>query len=382
MDKSELSTAWLKILFAALVVGLNGCSTVWKPDAASAVESAVDTINGQSGDHVTETTSQDNVPRQPPVDSASVVLASAEIPLYYGKAGTNSFDSDVMPIQSRFEHKLPLATEQPLRIEHDSTANLSEIRRVPSVVDDDLSFGNTFQEQWNNVRSDHAEFYSLNSLTWLTVGVGAAAVMANTGFDENFVRNEYKKNVLQAPSDEYAKQLGKFKSFGNGYYTIPIFAIAALSGPFIEELPLGEATADWGGRSLRTVLIGAPPMLSLQVLTGGSRPGETTATSFWKPFDDNNGASGHAFMGAIPFISAAKMSDNIWLKGGLYAASTLPALSRVNDDDHYFSQIFLGWWVAYLAGSAIDRTDDANRNHRFLVYPVGDGIGAGVEYVH
>ena len=122
-------------------------------------------------------------------------------------------------------------------------------------------------------------------------------------------------------------------------------------------------------------------MLSLQVLTGGSRPGETTATSYWKPFDDNNGASGHAFIGAIPFISAAKMSDNIWLKGGLYAASTLPALSRVNDDDHYFSQIFLGWWVAYLAGSAVDRTDDAHRNHRFLVYPVGDGIGAGVEYV-
>ncbi|MEZ6069860.1 MAG: hypothetical protein R3C10_06170 [Pirellulales bacterium] len=93
-------------------------------------------------------------------------------------------------------------------------------------------------------------------------------------------------------------------------------------------------------------------MLALQAVTGASRPGESTSESHWKPFDDNNGVSGHAFMGAIPFMSAAKMTDNIWFKGALYAASALPAMSRVSDDDHYFSQAFLGWWMAYMAASA------------------------------
>ncbi len=93
---------------------------------------------------------------------------------------------------------------------------------------------------------------------------------------------------------------------------------------------------------LRSILVGGPPLLVLQWATGGARPTETDESSEWRPFHDNNGVSGHSFMGAIPFLSAAKMADNIWIKGSFYAASTLPGISRVNDDAHYFSQAFLG----------------------------------------
>lgn len=258
------------------------------------------------------------------------------------------------------------------------TGELPEMTRVPLVEVEAFTFRDLFAEQWTGIRSDHAEFYSPRSLAWLAGAIGAGAVMANTGFDEHFVRDTYIENIVLAPSDDIYEKLHQPKFFGDGFYTIPAFAIAALAEPLIDDMPLGSETSEWGQRSLRTILVGGPPLLGLQILTGGGRPNETHESSEWQPFRDNNGVSGHAFMGAIPFMSAAKMSDNSWLKGGLYAASALPAISRVNDDAHYFSQAFLGWWLAYLAESAVDRSHDPNANHRFFAYPQGDGLIVGV----
>jgi membrane-associated phospholipid phosphatase len=228
---------------------------------------------------------------------------------------------------------------------------------LPQDDQTDTTFLGVVGEQCGRVCSDYMEFYSCEGLTWLAAGVGAGALMANTGFDEHFMRDAFADNVVRAPSDEFYEMLHEPKFLGDGWYTIPVFAVAALSEPLVADCPLGEVVAHWGQRCLRTIAVGGPPVLALQWLTGGSRPGETSAGSQWKPLQDNNGVSGHAFMGAIPFVSAAKMTDNPWLKAGFYAVSVLPALSRVNDDQHYFSQVFLGWWLAYLAAGAVDRTE-------------------------
>jgi hypothetical protein len=231
-----------------------------------------------------------------------------------------------------------------------------------------------FASQANDVVNDYQQFYSPDGMIWLAGGLGVAAVMANTGFDEHFVRDAYLENIVLAPSDELYEQLHEPKFLGEGYYTIPVFAIAALAGP-ISDAPVVTRAAEWGQRSLRSIVVGAPPLFALQWLTGGSRPTESAESSEWQPFHDNNGVSGHAAMGAIPFISAAKLTDRIWLKSGLYAASTLPGLSRINDDAHYFSQAMLGWWIAYLAESAVDRSCNGSSCRTWQIYPSSDGAG-------
>jgi hypothetical protein len=231
-----------------------------------------------------------------------------------------------------------------------------------------VTFLGLIGDQCGRICSDYMEFYSCERLAWLAAGLGAGALMANTGFDEHFMRDAFLDNVVLAPSDELYEMLHEPKFLGDGWYTIPVFAIAAFSEPLIAELPCGEVAPHWGQRCLRAIVVGGPPVLALQWLTGGSRPGETAANSHWKPLRDNNGVSGHAFLGAIPFVSAAKMTDNLWLKAGFYTVSVLPALSRVNDDKHYFSQVFLGWWLAYLAASAVDRTEIGLAGLR--LYPV------------
>lgn len=246
----------------------------------------------------------------------------------------------------------------------------------------DMTYMDLFSNQAGGIVSDFRQFYSADGLAWLAGGLSAGALMANTGFDEHFLRDAYVESIVRAPNDELYEKLHEPKFLGDGYYTIPAFAIAALAEPLIDDLPLGSETAEWGQRSLRAILVGGPPMLGLQLLTGGSRPGETTANSRWKPFQDNNGVSGHSFMGAIPFISAAKMTNNLWLKSALYVASATPAVSRVNDDNHYFSQAFLGWWIAYIAANAVDRSHNPEANHHLFFYPQPDGVALGFEYLH
>lgn len=278
----------------------------------------------------------------------------------------------------------PLPSQQnldwPTRQEAAMSALIPDMTRLPPVDGDTFTLGDLIKEHSEGIVSDHVEFYSIEGLMWLAAGFGAGSLMANTGFDEHFLRDNYLENVVHISNDELSEKLHQPKFFGDGQYTIPSMAVAALAEPIIDDWPLGSQVAEWGQRSLRTILVGGPPMLGLQRLTGGSRPGESTYGSQWKPFKDNNGVSGHSFMGAVPFLSSAKVTDNFWLKAGFYSASVLPALSRVNDDDHYFSQAFLGWWIAHVASSAVERSHRPDANPRFFVYPHAGGVGVGAEY--
>jgi len=64
--------------------------------------------------------------------------------------------------------------------------------------------------------------------------------------------------------------------------------------------------------------------------------------------------SGHAFVGAVPFLTLAKMAENQKpLQVLAYALSVLTAWSRVNDNAHYTSQAILGWYMAYESVDAV-----------------------------
>ncbi|XZE44058.1 phosphatase PAP2 family protein [Pirellulaceae bacterium SH467] len=226
---------------------------------------------------------------------------------------------------------------------------------------------------------DQKNFYSAESLTLLGGGLIVGGAMANSSIDDGIHRH-FQSSVRGATSDDWFESLHASKELGNGVYTLPVFATAWAAGELFPDNALVETSGRWGERSLRGFVVGAPPLIIMQQLTGGSRPTETDENSEWHPFRDNNGISGHAFMGSLPFITAAKMTDNRGYKVLFYAGSAIAPLSRVNDNAHYPSQVALGWWMAYLAASAIDATDNPNARWRFYPYSTGDGSGMMAEF--
>jgi len=248
--------------------------------------------------------------------------------------------------------------------------------------DDPLSLDRTVAARsasiLERIAQDHREFYSRRSLTDLFWVTGGGAILANTSMDEEF-RDFFQTNVTQAGDGEWSRFLHGTKEFGNGFRTLPIFAVAASTVWFDDRFPVLEPVGEWGNRSLRVFLVGAPVVAVGQLTLGASRPGEAPWGSRWQPFQDDNGVSGHAFMGAFPFLVAADMTENRWLRTGLIASSTLCGLSRINDEQHYASQVILGWTVAYLASGAIARSEGSPRQWRLIGWQDQQAQGIGIE---
>ena len=114
---------------------------------------------------------------------------------------------------------------------------------------------------------------------------------------------------------------------------------------------------------LRAAIVGEPLVFALQKILGPTRPKTDPINgSAWHPFgrfDEEVGASGHAFIGAVPFLTAAELSDNQLLKYSLYLLSITPGLSRINDDMHYSSQVILGYAIAVLSVKSVMQTNES-----------------------
>ena len=213
----------------------------------------------------------------------------------------------------------------------------------------------------------------------MSLGLAIAAPVANTDLDGEFA-TWYQTRVRGARSDQIAQF---WKPLGNGIYTLPVCIPLAIAHDvdFFGGHPLLNVAGDWGDRTSRAFLVGSPPMLAMQEILGESRPDSPDAHSSWRPFSADNGVSGHAFMGSVPFITAAQMTDEPAAKGVLYACSFMTGWSRVNDNAHYLSEVCLGWWMGYLACRSVNDTEYARRNVQILpiVSPEMSGIGVQVQ---
>jgi hypothetical protein len=215
---------------------------------------------------------------------------------------------------------------------------------------------------------DFKRFYSEEGAPPLLIGIGAAGVMANSSIDE-CVQDWYQDSVRNGTTDDLADV---FKVFGEAKYVVPA-SLGAYLWARLGRKPR-SSVGHWGERTLRGLIVGAPTLLVVQRLTGASRPSDG-AGSGWVLFEDTNGASGHAFVASVPFLTAANMTREKWVKGVLYFASTLTAWSRINDDQHYLSQSALGWWIGYLATRVVTRNERGDRLVRWTPHAGPGSLG-------
>lgn len=226
------------------------------------------------------------------------------------------------------------------------------------------------------VVADHACFYDAGTMLGLGAGLAVAGLAANSQLD----RDIYEDVLQEWRTEEWNEFRDNLVPFGDGAYVLPVLATTSLLAPALG----GDAVGEWGERSLRTILVGAPPVLALQRLTGAGRPesAANTTSSEWEPFRHSNGVSGHAFIGAVPFLTAAAMQDDPIVDALCYVGSAAVPAARLQGFRHYFSQVVLGWWIAYLATDAVNDATSAGGAPGTAFVPFADGESVGFFVVH
>ena len=234
-----------------------------------------------------------------------------------------------------------------------------------------------------DLRADAMNLASPGNLPLVLGGLGVGAWWANSNVDGEILEH-IQDSITYTRTDGYHEAVSQFKFLGDGYVLLPVYAGAAVAGRyFFTDSEVAGVVGSWGERSFRGIVIGTPPLLVSQYVLGASRPGETSNGSQWQFFGDNNGVSGHSFMGAVPFLTAMHMTDDFRLKAAFFTLSTLPALSRMADNAHYPSQALLGWGLAYLVTRSVADTE-LGKSRDYDVFPIIGrdemGLGVSVKY--
>lgn len=193
----------------------------------------------------------------------------------------------------------------------------------------------------SDLGTGYKNVYSSDNLPWLGKTLLVGGIIANTDLDQD-IQESYNRNILSEYSNDFSKIT---KTFGDTAPTAIYFGLAAINRMACDRDcgPIPE----WGDRSLQALLVGLPAVWTSQAILGGARPRHGVGSE-WNifEFEYEHTVSGHAYVGAVPFLTAAQMTDNPYAKATFYALSPLTAISRINDQKHYFSQALMGWLYA------------------------------------
>jgi hypothetical protein len=174
-------------------------------------------------------------------------------------------------------------------------------------------------------------------------GVGAA-LLAYTGADEA-VNSFHEGSIRSKASDRFSHLVNPY---GERWLFLNWFLVAAIDAWFRTG-----AFSRWGRANFEAMVVGLPTLWTVQRGLGANRPSDPDPNPRWRPLADDNAASGHAFISAIPWLNLARRCGVRGVKWPARFASVLTGWSRINDRKHYLSQVMLGWVIAWNAVEAV-----------------------------
>ncbi len=92
--------------------------------------------------------------------------------------------------------------------------------------------------------------------------------------------------------------------------------------------------------------------------TGRARPGTEFGKNHFRPFGGDKAyrsfPSGHAVLTFTNAHVIAKQFKSWWVKAPIYAIGVIPGLSRIYEDAHWASDVFLSWALSYFVVESLD----------------------------
>lgn len=164
------------------------------------------------------------------------------------------------------------------------------------------------------------------------------------------------------------------KPFGDGRYILPAMGAFYLYGYLFED-----------ERARRTVFLGLESFLvsgifiqAIKLSGHRHRPGSGDSHDTWEGpgffASDLSFPSGHSSSAfSIATILANEYDETAFIPPLAYGMAALTALSRVNDNAHWASDVFLGSAIGYFTAKAVTSLYDGGENGNLVILPMTDG---------
>ena len=170
------------------------------------------------------------------------------------------------------------------------------------------------------------------------------------------------------------------RGFGNGFYIVPAVVVVYLSGEAARDKRLRRASLD----ALESLAISGLFVTGSKYLAGRSRPYVGVGRGDWDGPSGSNAQysipSGHsaaAFSVATTF--ATQYGDVPGVEPAAYSLAALTGLSRIYNNQHWFSDVFVGAALGYFTAKSVARAHSGkDKRLTFSAFPLERGAGASV----
>ncbi len=216
--------------------------------------------------------------------------------------------------------------------------------------------------------------FKWNKKQWLIAsGVAGTTVILFT--QDKKIQNFFQKNRTDF-TDDASKYF--FDPLGKGYYSLPLLGVLYLKGIFKDDIR-AETTALNGVKAF--IISGVLAQVIKQV-THRHRPYQDEIPDPWNwdgPISDidyTSFPSGHSVSGfAIASVLASAYKDKKWVPILSYSLATLNGLSRMTDNKHWASDIFMGAVLGIAVGKLVYNNSQKNGMVKIIPSSTQNSVG-------
>jgi len=212
---------------------------------------------------------------------------------------------------------------------------------------------------------------------WIIAGSSLAAASLIYIFDDDI------RGVFQRSRSSFTDNLSVnfIEPFGSGKFSVPLLGLLYLYGE-IDHNPKSKLVALNG---VKTFVLSAAFVTVLKQIAKRHRPYQDFGANprLWEgPFGDSEYTSfpsGHTLVSfALASYISSAYKDKLWVGIASYSIAGWVGLSRINDDKHWGSDVFVGAVLGYAIGKCV--FNNSLKKHNIIVIPVSQ-TGLGITFI-
>lgn len=176
----------------------------------------------------------------------------------------------------------------------------------------------------------------------------AGLILLVTGLGDEGLREEFQEH--RGGTTNSVARVGN--AIGDPVYVIPAIGVSYLAGQLTGNHNLTRLAWNAG----RAALVASGVTTALKYTIGRTRPSRDGDSDHFQPFGGATSfPSGHTTLAFAMATVIADETHDSWSDPLVYAAATVTAYARVNDDRHWVSDVFAGALVGHLSARFLSR---------------------------